>query len=133
MESSTQLNVRFFEAMPMRRLLVSVLTVCALSLLPRVALAHAHLLSSTPAANVTVHGPAVSIELRFNSRVDGHHSVLTLVGSDGHTEALAIDNQSGESNLNAHTTLKPGNYTLKWQALSTDGHITRGEIPFSVR
>lgn len=119
--------------MAMKRWLVGALAVCAVLLLPRVALAHAHLLSSTPAANATVHGPAVSIELRFNSRVDGHRSVLTLVASDGHTEALAMDNQSGESNLNAHAVLKPGSYTLRWQALSTDGHITRGEIPFSVR
>jgi copper resistance protein C len=119
--------------MPMKRVLVSALAVCALLLIPRLALAHAHLLSSTPAANAAVHGPEVAIELRFNSRVDARHSVLTLVASDGHTEALTTDNENGESNLNAHATLKPGSYMLRWQALSTDGHITRGEIPFSVR
>lgn len=52
--------------------------------------------------------------------------------ADGHTQTLTMDKQSGEANLNAHATLTPGNYTLRWQALSTDGHITRGEIPFSV-
>ena len=119
--------------MQMKRISVAVLAVCALLLLPRMALAHAHLLSSTPAANATVHGPEVVFELRYNSRVDWHHSVLTLVRPDGHTEALAMDNPSAESNLNAHATLKPGSYTLRWQALSTDGHITRGEIPFTVR
>jgi len=117
----------------MKRVFVFWVTVCALAFAPRVALAHAHLVSSSPAANATVQGPAVSIELRFNSRVDQTRSVLTLVASNGHTEVLFRDNHSGESNLNAHATLKPGSYTLRWQALSTDGHITRGEIPFSVR
>jgi methionine-rich copper-binding protein CopC len=101
-------------------------------MLPTAAFAHAHLVSSTPAANATIHGPAVALELRFNSRVDGQRSVLTLVMADGHTQAVAMDKQSGAANLNAHLTLKPGSYTLRWQALSTDGHITRGEIPFSV-
>jgi hypothetical protein len=101
-------------------------------MLPSAAFAHAHLLTSTPAANATVHGPAVAFELRFNSRVDGHRSILTLVMADGHTQTLAMDKQSAEVNLNAHATLKPGSYTLRWQALSTDGHIARGEIPFGV-
>jgi len=29
--------------------------------------------------------------------------------------------------------LKPGEYQLRWQVLAVDGHITRGEIPFTVR
>ncbi len=106
---------------------------CALVLLPRAAFAHAHLLTSTPAANATVHGGDVAFELKFNSRVDGHRSALTLVSSDGKTQSLVMGSQSAETNLNAHATLRPGSYTLRWQALSTDGHITRGEIPFSVR
>lgn len=119
--------------MAMKRIVLCAAILFALVLFPRFALAHAHLLSSTPAANATVSGPAVTVELRFNSRVDDQHSVLTLVASDGHAEVLLRDDQSRENNLNGHATLKPGSYTLKWQALSTDGHITRGEIPFSVR
>lgn len=119
--------------MHLRRRLVALPVLFVLLVLPRIALAHAHLLASTPAANATVHGPDVAFELRYNSRVDGHHSVLTLVASDGHTQVLTMDNQSAASNLNTHATLKPGSYTLRWQALSTDGHITRGEIPFTVR
>jgi len=51
------------------------------------------------------------------------------VTADGHTAAVFLDNQSAENNLKAHAALKPGSYTLRWQALSTDGHITRGENP----
>jgi methionine-rich copper-binding protein CopC len=28
--------------------------------------------------------------------------------------------------------LLPGEYRLRWQVLASDGHITRGEIPFAV-
>jgi methionine-rich copper-binding protein CopC len=105
----------------------------AVLLLPRLALAHAHLLSSTPAASATVHGPKVAIELRYNSRVDGQRSTLTLVMPDSSTKQLTLDSQSGPANLNAHATLQPGSYTIRWQALATDGHINRGEIPFTVQ
>ncbi len=118
--------------MSLKRLCTATLTVCSLLLMPRLALAHAHLLTSTPAANATVHGPDVVIELRFNSRVDGAHSVLAMTTSGGNAQ-ISIDKQSSPSSLNAHAKLKPGSYTLKWQALSTDGHITRGEIPFTVQ
>lgn len=118
--------------MSLKRLSAVALAVCGLLLMPRLALAHAHLLTSTPAANTTVQGPSVPIELRFNSRVDGAHSVLAIVTPNGNAQII-IDKQRSPTNLNAHAKLKPGTYTLKWQALSTDGHITRGEIPFSVR
>lgn len=109
---------------------------CALALLllvPRLALAHAHLVSSAPAADATVQGPNVTIELRYNSRVDGQHSVLTLVGPDNKTQTPSLDHQSAATSLNAHAMLRPGRYIIRWQALSTDGHLTRGEIPFTVR
>lgn len=101
--------------------------------LPRIALAHAHLLSSTPAENGSVQGPDVAIDLKFNSRVETKGSMIVLVLPGGETQRLALDGQSNDVNLDAHAHLKPGSYTLRWQALSTDGHITRGEIPFSVR
>jgi copper resistance protein C len=119
--------------MPLKRLTVAVLAVCALLFAPRPALAHAHLLTSTPAANATVHGPDVAIDLKFNSRVETKGSMITLVLPGGKTLRLSLDSQSNEANLDAHAHLTPGSYTLRWQALSTDGHITRGEIPFTVR
>jgi methionine-rich copper-binding protein CopC len=28
--------------------------------------------------------------------------------------------------------IQPGSYRLRWQVLALDGHITRGDIPFTV-
>lgn len=117
-----------------KRFLPSLLIACALLLVPRLALAHAHLESSTPAANATVQGPNITIELRFNSRVDGQRSTLGLEVAGGSAKAnLVRDAQHSESTLNAHATLQPGHYIIQWQALAPDGHITRGEIPFTVQ
>lgn len=96
------------------------------------AFAHAHLLSSIPSANGTIRGPDVSIDLKFNSQVDSSRSHLDLVLPSGNVEALKISAPS-IAELGARAHLSPGKYMIRWQALSTDGHITRGEIPFTVR
>lgn len=96
------------------------------------AFAHARLLSSTPTAGGTTHGPSVAIALKFDSRVDGARSHLALMMPNGKIKPLKIVS-AGASELDAHSKLAPGKYTIRWQALSVDGHITRGEIPFVVR
>lgn len=102
--------------------------------MPRLALAHAHLESSTPAANATVAAGNVAIELRFNSRVDGQRSTLGIEAAGGSGQAsLVHEAQRSASTLNGHAILRPGKYVIQWQALAPDGHITRGEIPFTVQ
>lgn len=96
------------------------------------AFAHAHLLSSTPQANSTVHGPVVAIDLKFNSRVDSSGSHLALVLPNGKIESLKIT-VLNDAELGSQARLSPGKYAIRWQALATDGHITRGEIPFTVQ
>lgn len=97
------------------------------------AAAHAVLLESTPALKGTVAGPDVAIKLRFNVRIDAGRSRLTLVHSTGSVQALEINKQTPADTLSASALgLPPGEYRLRWQVLASDGHITRGEIPFTV-
>jgi hypothetical protein len=100
---------------------------------PRLALAHAVLLSSSPQKNASVNGPDVTISLKYNSRVDGARSSLTLVKPDGSVEKIGALAQPLPDTLSAtgHKLAK-GAYVLRWQVLSSDGHITRGEVPFQV-
>ncbi len=114
---------------------------CALSLLAVVAAllivphaaAHAVLLESTPSLKSTVPGPDVPIKLRFNVRIDALRSRLTLIHPDGTAQALEISKQTPPDTLSAQATgLAAGAYRLRWQVLASDGHITRGEIPFTV-
>ena len=60
-------------------------------------------------------------------------SRLTLVLPGGATQPLALLKQPAPEELAAHAELTPGAYTLRWQALAADGHISRGEIPFTVQ
>jgi len=100
---------------------------------PRAALAHAVLLSSTPQRNGTVNGPDITINLKYNSRVDGARSSLSLLRPDGTVERISAATQSAPDLLSAtgHGLAK-GSYVLRWQVLASDGHITRGEVPFQV-
>jgi copper resistance protein C len=100
---------------------------------PRAALAHAVLLSSTPQRNGTVNGPDITINLKYNSRVDGARSSLSLLKPDGTVERISVPTQSAPDLLSAtgHGLAK-GPYVLRWQVLASDGHITRGEVPFQV-
>ena len=97
------------------------------------ALAHALLVTSTPAQHGAVRGPGVAVDLKFNSRVDGKRSRLVLVFPNGATQALALIPQPAPEELAARAELEPGAYTLRWQAVAADGHITRGEISFKVQ
>lgn len=118
----------------MRRILgFLVATLILMSIaVPRAASAHAILTASEPAIDGTISGPDVTLVLHFNSRIDHKRSVLTLTGPDGAQSALAIAPDTAEDEIQTHATLKPGAYTLRWQVLSGDGHITRGDVPFTV-
>lgn len=97
------------------------------------AVAHAVLLESSPALKSSVTGPDVPLKLRFNVRIDIARSRLTLVRPDGSSRALEVNKQASPDMLSALATgLTPGVYRLRWQVLAADGHITRGEIAFTV-
>jgi copper resistance protein C len=109
------------------------LTAVLMAANPRMALAHAVLLSSTPQKNAAVNGPDITFSLKYNSRVDGARSSLTLLKPDGSVEKIGALTQPLPDTLSAtgHKLAK-GAYVLRWQVLSSDGHITRGEVPFQV-
>jgi copper resistance protein C len=114
---------------------VAVVVASGIALLaPRWALAHAVLVSSKPSVNSTVSGSEVAVLLKYNSRVDKEHSTLTLLEPDGKVEKVAIESEPEPGVLSAKLTgLVKGTYVLRWQVLATDGHITRGKVPFQVQ
>jgi len=95
--------------------------------------AHAILMDSTPKLNSTVKSPELDINLRFNVRIDGGRSRVRLVAPDGTTSTLTLASQAAPNTLQTHAAgLKPGAYKLQWQVLASDGHMSHGEIPFTV-
>jgi methionine-rich copper-binding protein CopC len=97
------------------------------------AAAHAVLLESNPPLKSAISGPDIPIKLRFNVRIDALRSRLTLILPDGSAQPLEISKKAPADTLSAEATgLAAGAYRLRWQVLASDGHITRGEIPFTV-
>jgi methionine-rich copper-binding protein CopC len=95
--------------------------------------AHAILMESTPKLNSTVKGPDFAITLRYNVRIDGGRSRVRVVSPEGKVSTLTVASQATPDTLQSHATgLQPGAYKLQWQVLASDGHMSRGEIPFTV-
>ena len=76
-------------------------------------------------------GPA-AINLKFNSKVDHARSRMAL-RANGAENTLPIDPTSAADSMAATATLSPGDYVVRWQVLAVDGHITRGDVPFTVQ
>ena len=97
-------------------------------------LAHAILLEASPSKNGSVAGPDFKVVLKFNSRIDGARSQISLVHPEQTVHTLTIEKQSTPEVLSGKAVgLKPGLYRLRWQVLASDGHITRGEYSFEVK
>lgn len=113
-------------------------------LLPGLALAgparaHALVVGSSPAADARLREAPPEAEVRFNSRLDPARSQLLLAplreGGGGTADERALDllPNAGDLVLRAALPpLAPGRWRLRWQVLALDGHITRGDIPFTV-
>lgn len=96
--------------------------------------AHAILMESSPKQNSTVKGPDVDITLRYNVRIDGGRSRVQLDAADGTKSDLKLDKQAKPDILQCKASgLKPGAYKLIWNVLASDGHMSKGEIPFTVQ
>jgi copper resistance protein C len=109
------------------------LTTILLTGFSQFASAHAILMESRPALHASVKGPDVPIWLRFNVRVDGSRSRLHLLAPDGSQQTLPLAKQTNPDILQSQVAgLKPGDYKLQWQVLASDGHISRGEVAFTV-
>src|SRR3954471_9923512 len=102
------------------------------SILPDVATAHAILEDSTPAINATIKPGELDLRLRYNSRIDRARSRPTLIRPDHGRDPVPIALDGPPDVIAAHLDLAPGRYVLRWQVLAVDGHITRGDLPFTV-
>ncbi len=115
-----------------RRPLVFAACTLVMALAPWAARAHAVLIASDPAIGATLPAGHVALHLRYNSRIDAERSRLTLTRPDGSTAVLPIGPAATPDVLNAAADLPPGAYSLRWQVLAIDGHITRGDVPFTL-
>lgn len=102
----------------------------ALSLLPVAAMGHSRLLHTTPADGAILDQPPTALALEFNTPVE---SRLGKVEID-HKGWQALDAQVSGKRIEARLpALQSGNYKVRWQVLSKDGHVQRGNFVFTIR
>lgn len=108
--------------------------VLLLSLLALTAVAHAHaeLLTAVPAPGSTItHSPA-EIRLTFSEPISADSAILLFTGN--FQPVAGIQAQVAATNpqllVAAVPPLTPGDYTVQWTAVSTDGHPTSGSYTF---
>ena len=100
------------------------------------AFAHPKLVSASPTANSTVPQAPAMISATFNEALTPALSKLTLVDAAQRAIPLdsvrAADGDPKTITARVPATLKPGRYTVKWQAAGADGHPMRGEFTFLI-
>jgi methionine-rich copper-binding protein CopC len=98
------------------------------------AAAHAHLVSSDPAAGATVAAPK-AITLTFSEKLEGRFSGADLSKDGAPLGSHSLLDPKGGKTLTVApgAPLSAGAYTLNWHAVSVDGHRTKGEVVFTVR
>jgi methionine-rich copper-binding protein CopC len=96
-----------------------------------IAHAHAHLKMSTPADASVVSVSPPSIVLKFSEAA--RLTAAWIQKDDGPKQKLTPlpDKPTVEVSV-ALPALEPGNYVISWRALSDDGHVTPGQMHFTL-
>ncbi len=99
------------------------------------AFAHAHLMSSEPAANAEVAAPT-EVTIRFTEPLEPAFSKIALTDASGNAAAPAasqVDQADTKVMRLALPSLTAGRYAVHWTAVATDGHRTQGNFAFTVK
>lgn len=116
----------------------------AMALMPSVALAHAKLVASAPAANATVSkAKAKSVNLTFNEKLIAAtmKTELLMTGMPGMKDhapmKIAFSSMMGKDGksimLMPKKALVPGTYKVIWSAAGADTHRMGSEFSFTVK
>jgi methionine-rich copper-binding protein CopC len=98
--------------------------------------AHAHLVSSNPAANATLTAAPMAITLTFNEKLVPAFSKFDLVMPEHGGMKVAVKTAVSTDGKSITGTpaaaLTAGAYKVVWTAASADGHKMNGEVTFKV-
>jgi len=99
------------------------------------ALLHATLLRSTPAANSRLKKSPETVRLVFSEQIVPELSQITVVRPDGSSVQLKVANDPHDVHVLVGTVssgLPDGRYKVDWRVLSADGHPVGGSYTFSL-
>lgn len=118
------------------RKLLPVVALAGIALAPAApALAHAHVVASTPAANAVITAPK-NVSVTFSEKLVPAFSKLavSMVGMKMDVPVKTSVSADGKTLIGApQDAFMKGSYVLNWTAASADGHKMKGAIPFKIK
>jgi copper transport protein len=116
-----------------RRLVICGVLLAAL-VAPATAFAHASISRSEPGYRQRVERSPAQVEIDFDQAVKVFPGAIKVYDARGHDYARGLRLESGGHAVVAPVAHLPrGAYTVRWQALSGDGHVVSGVYTFGVR
>jgi copper resistance protein C len=106
----------------------------AVGLSAAAAVAHAHLVQTSPAENASVSSPS-EVALRFSERLEPAFSAVVVRDGSGKQVDKHDSRLDKTDGLTLHVSLPPlaaGEYRVEWRAVSTDSHKVQGRYTFRV-
>jgi methionine-rich copper-binding protein CopC len=96
--------------------------------------AHAVVIESSPKDKEILTRPPKEVSLRFNSKIEKSLARISLTGNGGRKIPLPRLTAGGPPNqlIISLPGIGPGDYTLRYRVLSTDGHATSGVLRFNI-
>jgi methionine-rich copper-binding protein CopC len=119
----------------MRRLAITFLATIAALTMASAASAHAHLLSSLPAANGTVPVAPREIVITFTEALEPRFSTIEVQDAAGHRVDTGDAHVPSDNAKRLSVGLKPltrGTYKVLWHVTSIDTHRSEGTFDFTV-
>jgi copper transport protein len=115
-----------------RRRILLVAFVAALAF-PASAFAHASVIQMAPAAGERLSASPRLVMVVFDQTVTALPSSIVVLASDGRNVAAPARAVPARSAIEARVPRLPrGPYTVRWQAMSNDGHVVSGVYTFGV-
>ncbi|MDQ0195472.1 copper resistance CopC/CopD family protein [Paenibacillus wynnii] len=111
---------------------IVILLVMALFVLPAPVSAHAKVLQSVPAANAKLQNSPSEIKIQYSEGFNAELSKITLQDAAGKPITGKLTSGTDQWLIYQIPTLSGGAYTVKYQVLSEDTHVTEGSFTFTV-
>jgi copper transport protein len=116
----------------MRRALPAVFALALLA--PSGAFAHASLIRESPAFRERLASSPREVLLRFDQSVTTLPNTVVVLAPDGKNVVTSVVSVPAKRAIVAHLPVLPrGPYTVRWHAMSNDGHVVSGVYTFGVR
>ncbi|MGH2454868.1 MAG: copper resistance CopC family protein [Candidatus Limnocylindria bacterium] len=118
---------------PRSRALLAGVAAMILAAAPAAAIAHVHLVSSSPMAGASLDDAPDQVRIEFDGELDPDHSSFVVEDADGGAVGDGeVDLGVADRNVlaGAVTITQPGVYTVTYEVLGLDGHEIVGSFSF---